>query len=346
MFTEFFVWWRQHLLELLPESLRRGSGAEANALVVDATVPGLLKLTRRRRGVETRVTQARLDEPGLVSLRAALNDRPNGEAVLLRVPPATVLERPVTLPLAAERELERVLTYEMERLTPFAADEVFWAHTVAQRDRARARLQLVLTLVPRATVQPLMDTLAACAGRPNLIEAETSTGPRIIRLQHETAGGPIARLSPRTAAIALAGLAALAVISPFLRQSLEMAEAQSQLDTLAPRIALVDNLRNRITGAGAGGDAVASETRRLGDMLQALAAITEILPDDSYLTEFAMRERKITLSGLSTSAPRLIGALSADRRIRNPAFTAPVTKDTNQKDVFSIRADLAQSAAP
>jgi general secretion pathway protein L len=344
VFTEFFVWWRQHLLELLPESLRRGSGAEANALVVDATTPGLLKITRRRRGALTRVTQARLDEPGLVSVRAALNDRPNREAVLLRVPPATVLERPVTLPLAAERDIERVLTYEMERLTPFAADEVFWAHSVQARDRTHGRLQLVLTLVPRMAVQALLDTLATCAGRPSLIEAETSSGPRFIRLQHETGPGTIARLSPRTAALSLAALAALVVISPFLRQSLDLAEAQSQLDTLAPRIALVDNLRNRINGAGAGGDAVASETRRLGDMLQALAAITEILPDDSYLTEFAMRERKITLSGLSASAPRLIGALSADRRIRNPAFTAPVTKDNNQKDVFSIRADLAQTA--
>ncbi len=343
MFAEFFVWWRQHLLELLPESLRRGSGAEANALVVDATMPGLLRLTRRRRGVETRVTQARLDEPGLVSLRAALNDRPGSEAVMLRVPPSTVLERPVTLPLAAERELERVLTYEMERLTPFAADEVFWAHSVTVRDRARGRLQLLLTLIPRAGVQALLDTLAECAGRPNLIQADTSNGPRIIRLQHEAATGAMARLTPRLAGMILAGLAALVLISPFLRQSLDLAEAQARLDALAPRMALVDTLRSRINGASAGGDAVASETRHLGDMLQALAAITEILPDDSYLTEFAMRERKITLSGLSASAPRLIGALSADHRIRNPAFTAPVTKDSTQKDVFSIRADLAQA---
>jgi general secretion pathway protein L len=344
VFTEFFVWWRQHLLELLPETLRRGSGAEANALVVDATTPGLLKLTRRRRGLEARVTQVRLDEAGLVGLRAALNDRPAGEAVMLRVPPSQVLERPVTLPLAAERELERVLTYEMERLTPFTADEVFWSHSVAVRDRARARLQLLLTLVPRAGIQALIETLANCAGRPNLIEAETSAGPRIIRLQHETVRTGLARLTPRNAALLLGALVGLVIVSPFLRQSLDMQEAQTHIDALATKIAVVDTLRRRINGAGAGVDAVASESKRLGDTLQALAAITEILPDDSYLTEFTMRERKITLAGLSASAPRLIGDLSADRRIRNPAFTAPVTKDANQRDVFAIRADLAQGA--
>ena len=121
------------------------------------------------------------------------------------------------------------------------------------------------------------------------------------------------------------------VISPFLRQSLDLEASQAQLNALAPRIGEVNTLRDRIAGAGAGGDAVANETKRLGDMMEALAAITEILPDDSYLTEFTMRERKITLAG------------QADPRIRNPAFTAPVTRnENNRNDVFAIRADLAQ----
>jgi hypothetical protein len=55
-----------------------------------------------------------------------------------------------------------------------------------------------------------------------------------------------------------------------------------------------------------------------------------------------MQERKMTLSGLAASAPALISALSADPRIRNPAFTAPVTRsDATHMDVFTIRADLA-----
>jgi general secretion pathway protein L len=121
-----------------------------------------------------------------------------------------------------------------------------------------------------------------------------------------------------------------------------MSAANSRLEALAPRMREVDALRRRISGAGAGGDAVANEQRRLGDVLEALAAITELLPDDSYLTEFTMRERKMTLSGLSASAPRLISALSSDPRISNPAFTAPVTRAENgHSDVFSIRADLA-----
>ena len=341
MLAEFFTWWRQNLLELVPENLRAGANGQANALVVDAALPGTLILQRRRRGLETRAGQVRLDEPGLPSLRAALNQRPGGEPVILRLPASTLLERPVTLPLAAERDPERVLGYEMERLTPFTADEVYWGYGVESRDRPRNRLFLRLTYVPRTQVNDLIDRLTASGGRPSLIEAQTETGPRIIRLQHDRATGRHTLFTPRNVGFALAAVVALVIVSPFVRQSLDMQEAQGRLDALQPRIRVVDQLRRRIAGAGAGGEAVVNETRRVGDMLGALAAVTDILPDDSYLTEFTMRERKMTLSGMSNSAPKLISALSADARVKNPAFTAPVTRDAKH-DVFTIRADLAQ----
>jgi general secretion pathway protein L len=330
------------LLELVPEAVRRGANGQANALVVDVAVPGLVSLRRRRRGVDARMGQVRLDEPGLVGLRAALSQRQTGEMVILRLPAAALLERPVTLPLAAERDPERVLGYEMERLTPFTADEVYWGYSVEARDRARNRLSLRLSFVPRIQVNELIDTLSDCAGRPSLIEADTASGPRSIRLQHDRPTGRAALFTARNAAYGLAGLAALVLISPFLRQSLDMAAVQGRLDAMQPRIHVVDQLRRRIAGAGAGGEAVVNETRRVGDALGALAAVTEILPDDSYLTEFTMRERKMTLSGLSASAPKLISALSSDPRVKNPAFTAPVTRDGKALDVFTIRADLAQ----
>lgn len=344
MLAEFFTWWRQQLLELVPERVRRAVGADdGNALVVELNTSGPLTLWRRRRGVETKLAQPRLDEPGLTAVRALFAGRAADEPIMLRLPPTAVLERSVALPLAAERDVERVLAYDMERLTPFTAEEVFWAAALEARDKARGRLRMRLTLVPRANIQELIDTLTSCGGAPTMLEAQTARGPRTIRVAHEAAAtARLALLSPRTAAMVFGGLAVLAIISPFARQSLDFAEAQNRLDGLAPRMQMVDQLRRRIAGAGAGGDVVEAEGHRLGDPLAALAAVTEILPDDSYLTEFEMRERKITLSGLSDSAPRLISRLSADERIGNPAFTAPVTKqEPSKKDVFSIRADLA-----
>jgi general secretion pathway protein L len=341
LLAEFFHWWGRQLLDLVPARLRQAA-LGADAIIADAATPGLLVLRRRRRGVEQPIGQMRLDEPAPPAIRAALNGRSHREQVLLRLPQTAALERSVVLPLAAERDPERVLGYEMERLTPFASQEVFWDFGIEERDRARSRLVLRLTVVPRAAVAGLIDFLAGLGGRPNLLEASTPGGVRTIKLSHESLAGAQTLFSTRTASIAVAVLALLVVVSPFLRQSLELADLQDRLQEMAPRIRQAEALRRQISGAGAGNEAVAAETRRLGDALEALAAITDILPDDSYLTEFTMRERKMTLSGLSASAPKLISDLSSDPRIRNPAFTAPVTRsETNHQDVFSIRAELA-----
>ncbi len=353
---EFLAWWGRQLWELVPHRLRQGTGA-GNCVIADATEPGLLALTARRRGGEGHLGEFRTDASSNDAARtgamaAALAARARGEPVLLRLAPGTALERDVNLPLAAERDPERILGYEMERLTPFAADEVFWAYAITARDRARGRLMLRLTIVPRTAVQGLIDLLAGAGARPSLLEAPTPNGFRTITLSHEDGAPSRMQLSTRSVIAAAAALAALVLVSPFLRQSLAMADVHDRLSALEPQMRQVEILRRRITGAGAGGDAVATETRRLGDTLEALAAVTEIFPDDSYLTEFTMRERKMTLSGLSASAPRLISLLSADPRIHNPAFTAPVTRqepvrlgggnqETIQRDVFSIRAELA-----
>jgi len=342
LFGGFFEWWGAQLLSLLPARLR-GSTA-GPALIADAGTPDFVALLRRRGGAEQSLARVPADDAsGTAKLRAALAGRRRGEKMVLRLPADSALERSVTLPIAAERDLERVLGYEMERLTPFTPDEVFWGYAVQERDRARARLVLRLTVVPRASIARLIDMLASLGGRPDMLETASPHGSRLIKLTH--AGPRVADglLSGRNLAVAAGALLLLVLVSPFLRQSLTLAELQDRLSAMAPRLSKAEALRGRITGAGAGGDAVAAETRRLGDTLAALAAVTEILPDDSYLTEFTMRERHLTLSGLGASAPRLISLLSADPRIRNPAFTAPVTRsETNHLDVFSIRAELAQ----
>ena len=74
--------------------------------------------------------------------------------------------------------------------------------------------------------------------------------------------------------------------------------------------------------------------------MQALSALTELLPDDTFLTGLALHLRQVTIDGSSGSAARLIGLLSADPVIRNAAFAAPVTRGDDGRDVFSIKAEV------
>ncbi len=340
---EFLEWWARQLATLLPERLREADARQADALVVATDAAGShAELSTRRGGRLATLGRYALDAEGMAQAVAALGRRGvRLEGAVLQLPAAMLLERDVALPLAAERDPEQVLQFEMDRLTPFEAAEVFWTWTVRGRDRARARLHLRVSLVPKAVVRPLIEALGRIGVSPATLEFAAAGGVRRIALDRVSAGrGGQVRLA------LVAGLCALlvagVVVTPFVGQSLAARETSRRVAALAPDVAAAEALRARITREAAGRDVLSAERARVGDALAALAAATGVLADDTYLTDLTLRQRRMVMNGRSASAARLIGLLSADPALREPAFLAPVTRsDTGHADLFSIRAELA-----
>jgi general secretion pathway protein L len=129
------------------------------------------------------------------------------------------------------------------------------------------------------------------------------------------------------------------VVVPFLKQSVELASVDRRIASLQPQVDEAQALRQQLEGSG-GADVIEAERARLGDPVAVLGAATAILPDNTYLTDFTMRERKINFNGQSAAAANLIGALAADPTFQNPAFAAPVTRiEGTATDGFSISAE-------
>ncbi len=260
------------------------------------------------------------------------------------LPPSMLLEREVILPLAAERDPARVLQYEMPRLTPFSPDDVFWSWTVEHRDGSLKRLHLQLCLVPKSALRLVFYALEQMGIRPAVIEGQTPLGQtRRIRLIMELSNGQRWKHRMLIAGVVICALLAVAaIVQPFIRQSLQLAAIESRMAELRPRTDQAQAARRRIAAITANGDVLTAEHARLGDALQAIAVTTELLPDDTYLTDFTLRERKLTLTGQSAAAAKLIAILSTAPTIGNPAFAAPVTRAENGRaDLFSIRAEFA-----
>jgi general secretion pathway protein L len=136
-------------------------------------------------------------------------------------------------------------------------------------------------------------------------------------------------------------LALAAVALPFLEQSRASDEVEARIARLKPRVAEADALRRRIAASAAGSDAVTAEHARVGDALQAIAALTDILGDDTTLVGLTLQKRQVTLEGQSAAAAKLITTLSADPTIRNASFAAPVMRSETGADLFSIKAEVA-----
>ena len=332
MLMDFFIWWTQQMSDLLT-GLLGGRRRYTDAMVARIGAGGVSVFVRRR-GKETLVS--RLDVEG-----NALRPRSTGrEAMILALDADALLEQSATLPLAAERDLAAVLRFEMDRFTPFRAEDLFWSWRIDRRDRANGLLILRVLLVPKVQLQAALARLAAAGWRPEAVEVTTSTGVEHMPLSSpETASGT--RRSAVVASWVCAVLVLAACLVPVWRQERAIAQADATIEALRPRVALVDGLRRRIAANANGTDLFAAEVARLGNPLRALAAVTAALPDDTYLTNFAMHDRKLSIAGRSAGAARLIGALSNDPDLRDPTFDAPVTRVGDRSDLFSIQVNLA-----
>jgi general secretion pathway protein L len=344
--TDFVVWYSRQMLDLLPiaRKERRRLG-DASIVELCSREPGTIvavRWLRRRKGVESELGRFTLDEAGILAMRGLSASR---QPVLLRLLPDMLLERDVVLPLAAERDVESVLGYEMDRNTPFRSEEVFWAWSTVQRDAGRARLHLRLSAVPKGDLKPILAALEQTGLSIAQLEARSSSGAlRMINLHLKRSNQPRWKRPTTLIAVAVCTLLVVATaVLPLVLQSLEREAIEQKLAELRPRVAQAEALRRADQVKGADADVFATERARVGNVLQVLATVTDILPDNTFLTDLSLHEGRLGLEGQSGAAARLIAALSNDPVIHNPVFSAPVTRlDGSRNDQFSIRAEITR----
>ena len=196
------------------------------------------------------------------SAKVALPRRPL--RVVLRPGSGALLERPVDLPLAAEHELDRVIGFELDRLTPFAAVDAIWHAEVMGRDPAQRRLSVRLSLVPRRALAVYLDWMTRANLAPTWLEATAADGAlRRIPLS-ANAHRRLGSKATGAAAVAVAVLTVAALVTPFVVQSFARSATDRAIEALAPRVARIEALRRQQASSAAGADALAAEHARVG----------------------------------------------------------------------------------
>lgn len=319
MLAELFAWWATQIRSLLP--VRRLAPDAVIIAVMSSAAQPQGSLLLRQGGKEVFLGPLGGTKPAA------------GLPMVLRLPEGSMLSRGLSLPLAAGRELRGAIGFELDRLTPFAEGELFWGVSSPVVDRSRERLDLRLSVVPRAGLSPLLAGLARLRLTPDFIEAECGwialdkrRGPRL-RPWHGWAG--------LCAALALACL-----LIPVLRQQVALDAAKVAIAARATAAEQAEALRRQLLIA-ASSDAAMAQARRQEDALAVLAALTQALPDGTWLDDLSLKDGNLSLDGESVDAARLIPLLSAVPGFRNPSFTAPVTRGASgDADQFSLHVSV------
>lgn len=320
-------WWATQMRTLLfgaAEDIRRPDGLVIAITNLGTPHPTGLMLLRRH-GTEERLRP-------LAEAAGTLPRLPT----ILRLPAGIMLSRVVSLPLAAAQDLTTVMAFEMDRLTPFSADQVFWSVSDIETHPAQAKVTFRLLIVLRRQVDGVLAFLAERGMTPRWIEGEGGLIPL------DAARGKFSLLrSAKPLHWLCLALTLLCLTTPLLSQELAIRRVERLIQTHEAAGRQGEALLRRIAIANASRRAIA-QARAAGEVLQVLARLTEALPDGTWLDDLALRDGDLTMDGHSSDAPRLIGLLSAVPLLRSPSFTAPVTRSTDNKtDQFSLHATVA-----
>jgi general secretion pathway protein L len=325
--SELVSWWLARMGEMTPSLLVDAAGVGRAARVAIEVDQDLTPRAWLLRG-GTR-------QP--LSLGAAAR-LPSTTPVMLRVPEAAVLEKPHVLPSASHADLEAMLRHELPRITPFDIDAVYWDWRARPKPNDRSKLDVVLTIVPKVTIAAALDSLERAGIRPKLLEVASD---RLLWL--DNADRSRRHRQFKALIWANAALAGIAIVLPFLLQEYQLYQTDSAIDALRPAVAQVEAIRHRINSPAAAEDILQREALQTGNIPAVLATLTDLLPDDAYLTDFSLRQRQIVIAGRSSAASNLIPILAADPAFKNAAFDSPVTRPIGSNaDLFSIRAEVAR----
>ena len=157
----FWRWWSGELAALVPQWLRQSSASVGNALLVEILPQAIVLKRRLPTGL---VEQGKVDlQSGdhasrSIALQALVNRLRKRDGVLaLWLGESQFLSKQIDLPLAAAENLRQVLSFEMDRHTPFKADQVYFDFRIVRRDVQGNRLTVNLVAAPRNAVDGSLD---------------------------------------------------------------------------------------------------------------------------------------------------------------------------------------------
>lgn len=352
---QFLQWWGGELAALLPASWRAVFAAgRARVLYVPAEGEIELQLEEGEHtlpigrfavaGADEEAVDRREDLRARVAARlgAQRAERPRW----LMLPAGQVLRRTITLPAAAGDRLRAVVGYELDRQTPFRADQVSFDCRVLAVDATARMAKVEMLVLPNERLEAALAALGPLASGLHGVDACDEQGRALHcnLLPVERRQAPDHRrlwLNLGLAAIALIAFA-FALVQILDNRHSEITRLQAQVDRRHEQARAVNALVAQLKGAAEGANFLTTRRAAQPPMLAVLADLSARIPDNTFLERFSEQDGQVYLTGLSADAASLVGKLQGSPLLRAPALSGSVQPDAaSKRDRFTLAANLA-----
>ncbi|MGE5088847.1 MAG: pilus assembly protein PilM, partial [Candidatus Levyibacteriota bacterium] len=363
----FGQWWAQELWTFVPASAKASFERRRArpVLAFDGNVATLWRPQVNGRLTLVEAAKIPLDaseasaSAGRAALASVAPRGSSGAEVIVSLPARAVLRKSLALPAAIEDDLQRALAYDIDRHTPFKADEVYFDAAVVDRDASRNTLAVELVAARRALVDPMLrhaenfgaNVIAVVPDPP-----ERAAGSRVNLLPDDrrVAASAWTRWPVVVAASILAVLAVAALLLPLWQKREEAIALIKVSEAARHRAEASEALRAELERKVSDYNFALQRKYGYPGTVQVLDDVTRILPDDTWLTQLEFHAgrgkeatRDIVLRGESANAGRLVALLQDSKLFTQAAPRSPTTKiQPGPGEIFDVGAQVVPSKGP
>ncbi|HTS21497.1 MAG TPA: PilN domain-containing protein [Casimicrobiaceae bacterium] len=280
--------------------------------------------------------------------------------VIVALGPRQVLRKELTLPAAVGENLHQALAYDLDRHTPFRAEQLYFDAAITARDTARKTLRIDWVAALRTIVDGAKKRvedwgaipIAVVPGPPTTTPTRLNllpngSRPRQLQWRRWQVWAPLA---------VMALLVGAAVFVPLL-QKRQYAIALAGLTAEAGQQAQVaDKLRQQLEQMQNDYNYILTKKYAYPSAVHVLDEVTRVLPDDTWLTQLELKtgagrgkdtQRDVYLRGESANAGKLIALLEDSKLVEMVTPRSPTTKiQGSSGEIFDLGARLRTLPPP
>jgi len=280
--------------------------------------------------------------------------------VVLSVPPREVLRKTLGLPAAVEPNLRQTLAYDLDRHTPFKAEELYFDAVVVGRNPEKKEIRVDLVACRKAVMDAATRHAAAWGATVLAAVPEppaTAFASRLNLLPHEVrSSGAVWKRWQFWLPLGLVMAVALAAIAIPLWQKRDYAIALNALaGESRSRAAVSDALRNELETKVGDYNFALERKYAYPSAFQVVDELSRVLPDDTWLTQMEMKsiakgketQREILVRGETANAGRLVQLVE-----ESPLFTQTAPRSQTTKiqpgsgEIFDLGLQLKPLTPP
>jgi general secretion pathway protein L len=236
-----------------------------------------------------------------------LPERPRG-SVKVVMPAEQVLLRQIDLPILPASDLKRVVALDLDRLTPFRADQVLFDTEVVSRDDERGRQQVMVGVIPRTSASRTLELSRANNIDPAAID--------FLPALRDAEGGSVGRRRASYFWIAAGVLLAFNLFMLTYRDAIATSQLREAVESQQSPVTVAMRLRDQVQKE-ATRRAALLRLQKQDAPLPVLDAVSQALPDGTWVEHYEWNGRTVQLRGFRKDTPDLLAKIESSPLLRN-----------------------------